>query len=83
MSQPEKLVADQFPHLRDQVVSLYARDDIFQELCEDYQACVGAISRLEAPDVGNEALHSEYAALRLRLETELLRFLEEHSDPAA
>jgi hypothetical protein len=70
-------VSDQFPHLRDQVACLFERDDIFRELCEDYEVCAQALSRQES----NEGLRHEYAALRLRLETELLAYLSEVEQP--
>ena len=76
-----RLVTEQFPLLRDRVACLFERDDVFRELCEDYEICAGAIARLEAPDAGPEALRMEYAALRLRLETELLRHLHDAEEP--
>jgi len=66
-------VSEQFPHLRERVACLFERDDIFRELCDDYEACAQALSRQER----NEDLRREYAALRLRLETELLGYLDE------
>jgi hypothetical protein len=71
------LVLEQFPDLREQVVGLFERDDVFQELCEDYEACFLALARRESSD----ALRSEYAALRLRLETELLGRLGDAEKP--
>jgi hypothetical protein len=70
-----QLVSEQFPHLRERVACLFERDDVFRELCEDYETCAVALSRQ-----ASEALRSEYAALRLRLETELLRHLHEDAD---
>ena len=74
-----QLVSKQFPHLQERVVCLFERDDIFRELCEDYEACTLALSRQEA----KEGLRHEYAALRLRLETELLAYLQEAEEPRA
>ncbi|HSD66829.1 MAG TPA: hypothetical protein VLF95_09020 [Vicinamibacteria bacterium] len=70
-------VSDQFPHLRERVARLFDRDEIFRELCEDYEACVQALSQQER----NEDMRREYAALRLRLETELLGYLHEAEEP--
>jgi len=70
-------VSDQFPHLRERVACLFDRDEIFRELCEDYEACARALSEQER----NEDLRREYAALRLRLETELLGYLHEAEEP--
>jgi hypothetical protein len=68
-----ELVKEQFPHLKDRVVSLFEHDPVFRELCEDYEACTATLSR-KPP---SEALQREYQALSLRLEFELLRHLQE------
>jgi hypothetical protein len=73
MSTCLKLVSEQFPHLRERVAGLFAGQPVFRELCEDYEACTKALARQTASD----GLRQEYAALQLRLETELLRFLSE------
>ena len=70
-------VSEQFPHLRERVACLFERDDIFRELCDDYETCAQALSRQES----NEGLRHEYAALRLRLETELLGYLQDTHEP--
>jgi len=70
-------VSDQFPHLRERVACLFESDEIFRELCDDYEACAEALVRQET----NEDLKREYAALRLRLETELLGYLQEAEPP--
>ena len=72
-------VSEQFPHLRERVACLFERDDIFRELCDDYETCAQALSRQER----NEDLRREYSALRLRLETELLAYLQEAEQPHA
>jgi hypothetical protein len=73
------LVIEHFPDLRSEVAGLFAQDDVFRELCEDYEACSQALARQES----NEALKREYAALRLRLETELLGRLHDAERPDA
>jgi hypothetical protein len=78
MTRSLQIVGSQFPHLRERVVLLFERDDAFRELCDDYETCLGALSRLEA--AASPGLRAEYAALRLRLETEMLRRLEETTD---
>lgn len=70
-----ELVTEQFPHLRDRVAGLFESDDVFRELCEDYEECVRAAART----VPTEVIRSEYEALRLRMEFELLRHLQETS----
>ena len=77
MSSCLQLVSEQFPHLRERVACLFEREEIFRELCEDYETCAGAL----AGQAASEGLRREYAALRLRLETELLRYLHEDEDP--
>jgi hypothetical protein len=52
---------------------------VFRELCEDYESCSQALARQES----NEVFRREYAALRLRLETELLGRLHDEQGPAA
>jgi hypothetical protein len=59
-----------FPCLGERVASLYDRDDVFHELCDDYSICLGAVNRTEVS--GSPRLRAEYAALQLRLEAELL-----------
>jgi hypothetical protein len=73
-----RLVSEQFPHLRQQVACLFERDAIFRELCDDYEVCAQALSRQGS----HEDLRREYAALRLRLETELLSYLHEAEEPS-
>jgi hypothetical protein len=72
-----QLVSEQFPHLRERVACLFERNEIFRELCEDYETCADALARQPA----SEGLRHEYSALRLRLETELLRYLHEDAEP--
>jgi hypothetical protein len=71
------LVIEHFPDLRNEVAGLFARDEVFRELCEDYESCSQALARQDS----NEALKREYAALRLRLETELLGHLHDAQEP--
>ncbi|HXK12071.1 MAG TPA: hypothetical protein VMT70_20700 [Vicinamibacteria bacterium] len=73
MNSSLELVTGQFPLLRERVTSLYETDELFRELCEDYATCALALDRQEF----EASLRREYAALRLRLETELLGYLHE------
>lgn len=77
MSSSLKLVSEQFPHLKDRVVRLFEQDAVFQELCHDYEACRLALSR--APS--SQALSHEYAALQLRIEYEMLQYVNEREPP--
>ena len=74
-------VTGQFPFLRERVADLFEHDEVFRDLCSEYQACVEALERFGAGEVSAEPLRKEYAALRLRLEAEMLRHLRE--DPRA
>ena len=76
MSTCLQLVSEQFPHLRERVASLFASEPVFRELCEDYEVCTNALARQPA----SLGLRQEYAALQLRLETELLGFLNEDAE---
>lgn len=78
MSSSMRLVSERLPGVGERAAALYERDETFHDLCDDYEACAHAVSRLERPNGGNEGLRAEYAALQLRLERELLRYVEEH-----
>ena len=73
------LILQRFPHVRSVSLDLLHRLADFRDLCEEYEACTGACERLERSHA-DDTLRREYAALRLRLEGELLRYVEEHSD---
>jgi hypothetical protein len=77
VTSPVDFVRRLFPSLGEGVAALYDRDDVFRELCGEYSICLGGVSRAEAS--GSPGLRAEYAALKLRLETELLQQLEEFS----
>jgi hypothetical protein len=77
MTSSVDLVSRVFPGLADRVATLYDRDDVFHELCDEYSICLGAVNRAETS--GFPSLRAEYAALQLRLEAELLQQLEEFS----
>jgi hypothetical protein len=74
-----QLVSEQFPHLRERVACVFEREELFRELCEDYETCADALARQPA----SEGLRREYSALRLRLEAELLQYLHEDAAPPA
>ena len=57
------------------------KQESFRELCEEYFVCTQTLQRLERPG-GEESLRSEYGALRLRLEGELLRYVAEQRSRA-
>ena len=75
-----KLVTERLPQVRECARELYERDEVFREMCDEYQLChvtqvrmVGAVGRAAG-------VREEYVALGLRLEAELLRYLAEHAD---
>src|SRR5262245_15694382 len=71
------LLLERFPHVKNVSLQLLEQSETFRELCEEYEACTAAAERL-SHSKGDEALRMEYAALRLRLEGELLRYIEDH-----
>jgi hypothetical protein len=73
-----KLVSERLSHVRDQAAELFDRDEVFRELCDEYQMCSETVMRIEGTGTVDEALQREYVALRLRLEGELLRYLTPH-----
>jgi hypothetical protein len=73
-----KLLLERFPYVQALVVKRCEKQESFRELCEEYWACSEALARLERPGA-EEGLRSEYGALRLRLEGELLRYIAEQS----
>ena len=76
-----KLLLDRFPYVQALALKRCEKQDSFRELCEEYWACNQVLERLERPGA-EESLRSEYGALRLRLEGELLRYIAEQSSRA-
>jgi hypothetical protein len=76
-----KLLHDRFPHVQALALKRCEQEDSFRELCEEYWACSQALERLERPSA-ESGLRTEYGALRLRLEGELLRYIAEQSSRA-
>ena len=73
-----RLVIERFPNVQEDAHQLFARDEAFRELCEEYEACTQAAERLEAPSSSKIPCAASTLHLRLRLEGELLRYLQEH-----
>jgi uncharacterized protein YdcH (DUF465 family) len=73
-----KFLNERFHEVRDEMARLFERDEDFRELCEDYKSCAQTVARLQSSGLTTEGLRKEYSALLLRLERELLRYLEEH-----
>jgi hypothetical protein len=74
------LLLERFPHVQAVSLHLLQRSEDFRDLCDEYAACSSACDRLEHRD-SEHALRQEYAALRLRLEGELLRYIEHQTGP--
>jgi hypothetical protein len=72
-----KILLERFPNLRAVSLQLLEQNEVFRELCEEYEACTEAAERL-AHDESDDAMLREYCALRLRLEAELLRYISQH-----
>lgn len=78
-----QLFLDRFPHVREVSERLLSDSDAFRELCEEYEACTEAIEQLQH-SATSAGLLTEYLALRLRLEGELLRCISAHyGEPGA
>ena len=75
-----RLVGERLPHIREQVARLFERDEVFRDLCDEYETCSEAAARMDSAPRVNAGVRDEYVALRLRLEGELLRYLTEHPD---
>jgi hypothetical protein len=73
-------VCERFEYVRDRAARLFARDENFRDLCDDDEACVRTVARLESKSSSSEGVRNEYKALLLRLEREFLRVLEEQPD---
>jgi hypothetical protein len=78
MHEALKVLSERLPHVQAEVTRLFESDDVFRELCEEYQSCIDAVAHMQSSKAASESLQREYAALRLRLEGELLRYLTEH-----
>jgi hypothetical protein len=76
-----KLLLERFPHVQALALKRCEKQESFRELCEEYWACSEVLARLERPGA-EDALRTEYGALRLRLEGELLRYIAEQSSRA-
>ena len=64
--------------MRETAERLYERDENFRDLCDEYEVCTETLARFESNRDSADALRREYTALRLRLEGELLRYMDEH-----
>jgi hypothetical protein len=73
-----RAVTTRLSHVQERVAHLFERDEEFRELCEEYLCCTETMSRIESSAGSSRAMLHEYSALLLRLERELLRYLEEH-----
>ena len=76
-----KLLRERFPTVQALALKRCEKQESFRELCEEYWACSQVLERLERPNA-EESLRTEYGALRLRLEGELLRYISEQSTRA-
>ena len=75
-----RLVSERFQQVRERATRLFGRDVDFRDLCDEYEACVETVARLQSGGPPSEDMRKEYAALVLRIERELLRYMEEHPD---
>jgi hypothetical protein len=71
-----RAVTGRFPQLRERTECLFETDENFRDLCDEYETCSKTVARLTASAPASERMRDEYAALLLRLEGELLHYLE-------
>ena len=71
-----RVVTGRLPQIKERDVHLFERDEDFHDICLEYEACTETVSRLETTGLSAEGLRKEYTALLLRLEHELLRYVE-------
>ena len=77
MSALPRPVTDAFPEHRERVIELIGSDEGFAELCDDFDEVVAAHDRALGAERPNQRGHaSEYHALRLELEAEILRIVD-------
>jgi hypothetical protein len=72
-----KLLLERFPHVQMASLQLLVKNEAFRDLCEEYASCTATAERLER-STADSPLRREYNALRLRLEGELLGYLQQH-----
>jgi hypothetical protein len=75
-----QFVSERLPNVREQASHLFENDEDFRELCDEYRMCSETVARMESGLDNAVSLRKEYAALQLRLEAELLRYLAERPD---
>jgi hypothetical protein len=75
-----KLVSERFGEVEGRAARRYESDESFRDLCDDYAACAQTLARLESEGPPSAGIRNEYGALLLRLEGELLRYLESEAD---
>ena len=64
-------VCEQFPGWKSEIEQLYLEDEIFQEMCQDYQEACGLVAAWTAPpDVHPETIRG-YRTLLTELEAEI------------
>lgn len=66
-----------FPHMRSVLERVLAESEPFRDLVEEYGVCTEVLERQQSR---TEPQAREYAALRLRLESELLQYLSDYVD---
>jgi hypothetical protein len=69
-------LVDNFPGLREKILSLYERNEDFQTLCFDYFLCLKSLDQWETNRQKDEKFVQEYTDLKKTLEVELLQFIE-------
>ena len=74
------LLRERLPQISKDLARLFARDEDFRDLCDEYEACAATVARLAVGDPSLDGIRREYGSLQLRLEDELLRYVHEHRE---
>jgi hypothetical protein len=69
-------VVARFPDRELEIHRLYARDERFREICEDYEDASKALRHWEAAGSSGEAKAEDYRQIVAELEAEALAFLD-------
>ena len=74
-----EIVHDLFPHMRTVLDRVLEESESFRDLVEEYGLCTEVLEQPTQHGRPNPPV-KEYAALRLRLEGELLQYLRDYTD---
>ena len=69
-----------FPDSKESFEWLFQKDPLFREICHDYQDTANALTDwLRSTDFSADPIIEEYRTLLQELETEILRYMQDHT----